>query len=212
MSISFVDVPLGEVVSRACEAVQQGQSHAFEALDRHLRWHLVRYLQDRTGDPAELSQALLEACHWVQRERQEPWVVCWPYLMELLEDAESQPAVASDLQALRVAQGRAAEMLALLVGQTQPLRPNDVSDRLNISIQQVSNLGKKLEDAGLIVRRQASGRSTWLFPTRRGIQLAKLLPATEPVQHIAQTDQERSKGEALTFWSPSALDQSIHIH
>lgn len=180
MSITFVDLQPVEAVAQARQLAATGQDEAFEALDRHLRWHLVNYVQDRAEDPGQLLAALLDACHWVKRENRQPWDVLWAYLLEIFEDAKSQPGLAEGLEAV---EGRAAELLGLLVEGGKPLRPSALSERMSLSIQQISNLGRRLEEAGLIVRRRSGGKATWIFPTARGLALAAKLPAVvEPAE------------------------------
>jgi DNA-binding MarR family transcriptional regulator len=203
MSITFIDLELQEAVRQARALVDQGKEGAWEALDLHLRWHLVNQLQNRAEDREELSGALLEAYHWAETAEREPWRRLWAYLMELLADAESQPSRAGDLEAV---EGRAAEMLRLLVRHPKPLRPGDLADRMRVTPQQVSNLVSKLEAAGLIVR-QRSGRSAWLFPSARGARLVELLPESTTG---AEAD---AKGEApeISFWNGAALAEVVKI-
>jgi len=190
-SIVFVDLQPREAVGRARELVAAGQSEALEALDLHLRWHLVNYIQNRDEDVDGLLAALLEACHWVKREGRGPWNLLWPYLLELLEGAKAQPSLAEGLEAV---EGRAAEVLGLLVQHGKPLRPTEISDKLKLSIQQVSNLGQKLEAAGLIVRRRSGGKATWIFPTARGTSLVKKLP---PINRSKKQVAFRRLGRAI---------------
>jgi DNA-binding transcriptional ArsR family regulator len=203
MAISYVDLPPLVSLKRAREDSSQGRPEAWDALDRHLRWLLVDHLQNRSSNPEELERSLIEASHWAEREQREPWRTRWPYLLELLTDAEGQPSIAVGLQAV---EGRAAEMLALLVRSSQPQRPGDVSKTLGISPQQVSNLGQKLENAGLIIRRR-SGRLTWMFPTPEGHQLAQMLPLVVAAE---ESQEEPGKGVAeLALWDESSIAEEI---
>jgi DNA-binding MarR family transcriptional regulator len=203
MSITFIDLEPQEAVRQARVLVDQGGEGAWEALDLHLRWHLVNQLQNRTEDREGLSGALLDAYRWAETAEREPWRRLWAYLMELLADAESQPSRAGDLEAV---EGRAAEMLRLLVLHPKPLRPGDLADRMRVTPQQVSNLASKLEAAGLIVR-QRTGRSAWLFPSARGVRLVELLP--EP----SSGTSAETEGEApeISPWNEAALAQDVKV-
>lgn len=197
MSISFVDVQPEEAVVQARELVAEGHEEALEALDRHLRWHLLNHVQNRAEDPERLLAALLDACHWAKREKREPWDLLWAYLLEIFEDARSQPSLAECLEAV---EGRAAEMLSLLVHHGKPMRPTELKDKRGLSIQQVSNLGHRLEAAGLIVRRRSGGKATWLFPTARGLALATKLPAL-PESTVSDPDSAPED----SFWVLEAV-------
>jgi DNA-binding MarR family transcriptional regulator len=179
MPLSFVDLQPAEAVARARKAVTQGDGEALSSLDRHFRHTFLGLVQDRAGALETLREALLTACHWVERENREPWRTQWSYLLELLQDAEAAPALA-DLRALGAAEGRAAEVLKTLVSESRPLRPHEIAERLRISAQQVANVCRRLESAELIVRRQEGGRATWISPTRRGARFVALLPPAGP--------------------------------
>jgi DNA-binding MarR family transcriptional regulator len=208
-SILFVDHHPAEAVPRARELAAQGREDAWEALDRHLRWHVVHWIQDRTEEVKALRGALLDAHHWAAREDKEPWRQRWSYLLEILQDAGQQPGLAADLEAVGSAEGRAAEILSILACRAKPLRPTDLKDETGLRIQQISNLGKKLEDAGLIVRR-SGGRATWFLLTPRGSRLAGILgrPAT------VSTEEERSSDLApeLSLWNGSALEGPVAVN
>jgi DNA-binding MarR family transcriptional regulator len=203
-SITFIDYRPSEAVSKARDLAAQGHEDAWDALDRHLRWHLMNHVQNRTEDLDDFRGALLEACHWADREEREPWRTRWPYLLELMTDADRQPSLATGLQAV---EGRAAEMLALLAGASEPLRPSDVSDAMGISPQQASNLGQKLEAAGLIVRRKTGGRFTWMFLTPQGRELAGLLPGIDK-SAAASAPPAAAEAEPLELWNQDALDEA----
>lgn len=205
-SINYIDLSPVESLQQARRDVEQGLDEAWDALDRHLRWHFMNHLQNRAENLDSLDEALIEAAHWAIREEREPWRTRWSYLLELMTDAEWQPSLAVSLQAV---EGRAAEMLALLVQDTQPLRPSDVSKVLGISAQQVSNLGQKLEAAGLIIRRKTGGRFTWMFPTPEGRELAALLPGFGKGE-TAEADSDRAaEAPALALWDQGALDGAV---
>ena len=186
-NIRFVDLPPLESVERAKEAFSEGHVEAWEALDLHLRWCLVDHLQNRSGNENELGNALLEAFYWAEREEREPWVTRWPYLLEILRDADRQPALASELRAVGP-EGRTAEVLKILADHPKSLRPTDLVKLTGLSIQQISNLGRKLESAGLIVRHSPGGKATWLIPTERGFKLAELLPAPTLIEEKDDAD------------------------
>src|SRR3954453_11909256 len=202
-TLLFVDLRPTESVERAQEASSQGHAEAWAALDRHLRWHLVNHLQNRSGDEEELGEALLRASHWAEREEREAWRIQWTYLLELLRDASRQPALAAELRAVGP-EGRAAEVLKILASHSQPLRPSDLAKRTGLSIQQISNLGRKLESSGLIVRRPGEGKATWLFPTDRGSKLAGLLPAS--ITSTQKLDEDETAAET-PFWT--GLDRPV---
>jgi DNA-binding MarR family transcriptional regulator len=204
-SILFIDLQPPEALSRARELSAQGRDDAWEALDRHLRWHVIRWIQDRSGDLEALRGAILDAHHWVARQERDPWRQRWSYLLEILRDAEQQPGLAADLEAVGSVEGRAAEILSLLALRGKPLRPNDLVDELGLSIQQVSNLGKKLADAALITRRQLSGRATWFVLTPRGMRLVELLGQTKaPVSESEELAPEVSPWNGLALAEPVA--------
>ena len=201
--IAYVDLTPLESYQQARRDVEQGREEAWDALDRHLRWHFMNHVQNRAENLDDLDEALLEAAHWAIREEREPWRTRWSYLLELLTDAEWQPSLAVSLRAI---EGRAAEMLALLVRNTQPLRPSDVSEALGISPQQVSNLGQKLETAGLIVRRKTGGRFTWMFPTPEGRDLAAMLPGFGKGETADAAGGPEAEVSALALWNDEALE------
>lgn len=203
-SILFIDLQPSEAVSRARELAAQGREDAWEALDRHLRWHVIRWIQDRSGDLEALRGAMLDAHHWAARQEREPWRQRWSYLLEILRDAEQQPGLAADLEAAGAVEGRAAEILSLLALRGRPLRPNDLVDEMGLSIQQVSNLGKRLADADLITRRQLSGRATWFVLTPRGSRLVELLGRTKvPISEPEELAPE------VNPWNGTALAEPV---
>jgi hypothetical protein len=64
---------------------------------------------------------------------------------------------------------------------------------MGLTIQQISNLGHKLEKADLIIRRRSGGKASWMWPTSRGIALVeKLSPATseEGIENIEPAPAE----------------------
>ncbi len=202
------DLPLVEAVSQARNAAPQGREDAWDALDRFLRWHLLEHLQNRSGQPEELLEALLKASHWARREEKIPWCFRWPYLLEILEDANHQPGLATDLEAL--AEGRAAELLSLLLQEGKPMRPGDLAERMGLLKQQISNLGLKLEKAGLIVRRSGQGRAAWFYAAPRAEQIAARLPGTVSTSpHTEASAQDTSAEE--DFWVGEALGQPVSL-
>lgn len=202
--IPFTDLDPTESVRRVREAVAVGSDagEILEPLDRHLRWHFLHHLQNRAEDGEEVGKALFDACRLAEQEGWDVWFVRWSYLLELLREADEQPALARSLRAIGL-EGRAAEMLRILVNHPKPLRPSDLAERMGLSIQQISNLGRKLEAAGLIVR-QSSGRATWIFPDLQGFELGALLPSSaSPELEGRETVQDPP------FWNRSALDQPV---
>lgn len=208
-STLFVDQSPIEAVAWARELAAQGRNDAWEALDRHLRWHVIRWIQDRPGEVEELRRALLDAHHWAARVEREPWTQLWSYLLEILTDAEQQPALAADLEAVGSAEGRAAELLAVLARQGKPLRPSDLSEEMRITIQQVSNLGRKLEEASLIVRRAGTGKASWFVLTPRGARLAEILRTATPSP--AEQAESGDLAPELTLWNGRALEQPVSL-
>jgi len=198
-----------DAVSEALEG-SAADPEALKKLDCHLRQRFLRFVQDRSDSAADLREALLLACHWAEREQRDPWRTLWTYLLELLRDAETVPALADDLRALAGPEGRAAELLALLAKQATPMRPSAVAERLRMSQQQVSNLASRLESAGLLVRRRAEGRATWLFPTARGSKLSALLPAGNERQ-VEQPSTRVEGAREIRFWDRRALAEPVEL-
>lgn len=203
-SLIFTELTPTEAVRQARQAVSNGQEEAWEVLDRTLRWRLVAHLKDRSVDPDEIEAALLEAAHWARRKDQSPWCHLWPYLLEILEAAEHQPGVAQDLEAI---EGRAAELLAFMLRHGKPVRPSDLCGWTGLSKQQVSTLGRKLEEADLIVRRSGEGRATWFFATPRARKMEPLLPRSRPSAEPPPAEQE----SGLRVWSAEAIGEPVTI-
>ncbi len=199
----YADLTPTEAVAAARRDAAADREQAWDALDRCLRWHLLTYLQDRSGEAAELREALLEAADWARQEQRMPFQHNWPYLLELFRDGERLPSTAAGLGALKSPEGRAAQLLALLVESEDPMRPGALAERLGLSPQQVANLGRRLEEAGLIVRHKAKGRATWLFATPRGLDLASHLPRAERVAVPWDT------APVTEFWPPG--DEPIPV-
>jgi DNA-binding MarR family transcriptional regulator len=78
---------------------------------------------------------------------------------------------------------------------------------MRISPQQASNLGQKLEAAGLIVRRKTGGRFTWMFPTPQGRELAGLLPDIEKSE-AGSAPPAAAEAAPLELWNQDALDKA----
>lgn len=204
-SILFVDSHPTEAVSQARALVSQDREDAWEALDRHLRWHVVHWIQDRAAEVEALREALLDAWRWAERSERDPWRQRWSFLLEILRDAEQQPGIAADLEAVG---GRAAEVLAILAEQSKPMRPTDLGEEMGVSIQQISNLGRKLEGAGLIVRR-SSGKATWLYLTPRGARLAEILGKPAPASYSEEDSLDLAP--ELLPWNGSALAEPVEL-
>lgn len=181
-----------DAVEAARKDATAGDDGAWEALDRSLRWHLLTYVQDRTGELGALRRALLEATDWARKEEASPWGERWQHLLELLRDAESLPSAAGDLALLMAPKGRAAELLAYLAEAEDPVRPSDAAEALGITPQHLSNLSRKLDDAGLIVKHRTDGRATWLYVAPRGLRIARSLPAL--FERPAAAARSRSAG------------------
>ncbi len=190
----YADLTPTEALAAARRDAAAGIEDAWSALDRCLRSHLLAYLQERTGDAQELREALLEAADWAREMERSPWQHNWPYLLGILRDGERLPSTATGIDALDRPEGLAARMLALLVENQEPMRPKELAEQLGLKAPHVSNLGKKLEDAGLIFRQKAKGRATWLFATPRGRRLAPVLPLSE------QTSDSRDDAKSCVFW------------
>jgi DNA-binding MarR family transcriptional regulator len=160
------------------EAVAEAMGRAgddprtWERLDRYLRWRTLEYLQNREGDVAELRRALATAVRWARSSDRRPHSDTWAYLMELLQDAE---AVASQAEELAAVEGRAAELLRVVAAHGASMRPRDLREQLGISDQHVNNLVRKLECSRLVVRQRRAGRATFIFPTARGVAMARSL-------------------------------------
>jgi len=92
----YADLTPDEAVATARRDVEAGRKDAWDALDRYLRWHLLTYLQDRSGEVAEIRDALLEAADWARQESRSPWLHNWPYLLELLRAGEQLPSTAAN--------------------------------------------------------------------------------------------------------------------
>lgn len=191
----YADLSPTEAVAAARRDVAAQEEGAWEALDRCMRWHLLTYLQDRSGRAPELRDALVKAADWADQEERSPWRYRWPYLLEILRDGERLPSTADAVRAVGGPEGRAAEMLACLVDHEDPMRPGELAERLGLSPQQVTNLGRKLEGAELIVRHKAKGRATWLFATPRGLELSRHLP------RAGRGTQPEGGAPAYEFWS-----------
>jgi len=201
----YIDLSPTEAVAAARRDAAAGGDEVWESLDRCLRWHLLTYLQERTGKAAELRDALLGAADWADQEERSPWRHRWPYLLEILRDGERLPSTAEAVQALAGPEGRAAQLLALLVDHDGPIRPSEVAEKLGMSPQQVTNLGRKLEEAGLVVRHKAKGRATWLFATARGLALAEHLTRTKP-----EAVETHSLAEPLRLWNYGDAVPVVH--
>jgi len=176
----YVDVPSVEAVQRAQDDLEQHGDAAVAALDRHLRWRLIRYLQDRHGDLDDLRRALIAAVRWARRQQLAPWDGRFTWMLELLRAARRSPSVAADLELLLEPGCRAAEVLALLAARDEALRPKTIAEELGLSKQQVSNLLRQLDERRLAARTSVrGGRAVWVTATARGIEAAaRLRPAT----------------------------------
>jgi ATP-dependent Lon protease len=177
----YADLTPSEAVAVARKDAGSAEEESWESLDRTLRRHLLAFLQEREGDVAELRQALVEATDWARDEEKSPWRERWPYLLELLRDGERLPAVAADARVLGRPEGRAAELLAVLIECEQPMRPSELVEIMGLrTIQHLSNLSRGLVSAGLVVKQKTRGRATWLYPTPRALRLSPFLRRPRP--------------------------------
>ncbi len=209
MTDPFLDLTPRQAVERAGERPEDPE--AWEYLDRYLRWRLLAYLQDREGEVAELRSALVAATKWARSADDTEREAAWRQLLELLRDAERTPATAADLEALRRPKGRAAELLAAVVEPRKPVRPRDLAGQLGMSRQQVGNLSRKLEAAGLIARQRGEGRSSWIFATARGLRLATLLPAGDLRTPGRSKSEKAELDSGKLLWHPAATDRAVNL-
>lgn len=194
------------------EALELARSEAdWEYLERYLRSRVVAYLQNREGDSGELRSAVLGAVQWARSEDREPWATIWHYMLQILQDADRLPALAEDLRTVRRPEGRAAQVLSVLAEAGRPMRPKEVAARLGIGSSHMTNLGRDLEKARLIVRQKAGGRATWLFATARGLRLAASWPGLRPeVRSRTELDESNQAPETST-WNESAMAEGPEI-
>ncbi len=174
-------------------------------LDRYLRSRVIAYLQNREGDAGELRRAILDAIRWARAAEQEPWAVIWPYMLEILRDAERLPSTADELQVVEWPEGRAAQVLAILAGSGKPMRPKEVAARLGLSSSHATNLGRDLEKARLIVRRKAGGRATWLIATARGLRLASSWSGLKPDAGSGKAPADSQHEAEIRPWNEDAM-------
>ena len=180
-------------------------------LDRYLRSRVIAYLQNREGDAGELRRAVLDAVRWARAENQAPWTIIWPYMLEILRDAERLPSAADDLEVVKRPEGRAAEVLAILAESGKPMRPKDIAARLGLSASHATNLGRDLEKARLIVRRKARGRATWLFATARGLRLASSWPGLKPEGGTRKAPATPQQAAEITIWHEKDMAGEIRV-
>ncbi len=163
-----------EAVKEARRDAAEGQSDAWEVLDRVLRWHVLRALSDGQHVAVTLSDAFLDAIDWARSSRKMPWAHTWPALFDLLRDGDRSPSLAKGLRAL---EGRAAEILSYLAARNGPARSMRLKESLKISQSEMTKLLQRLETARLLVTRDGNGHTRWVVATPRGIELGKhLLP------------------------------------
>ncbi len=167
------DIYPAEAVEEARRAAAAGRSDAWDALDRALRWHVLRAISDGEHDTEALSDAFLAAVDWARSEQKTPWVYTWPALFDLLHDAERSPSLVKGIRAL---EGRSAEILAYLAARNGPVPRMELRDALGVSQSQMTNLLRRLEEARLLVRRDGDGRTKWIVATPRGLELGGYLP------------------------------------
>ncbi len=197
----YADLTPQQAVAAARKDAASGGEAAWESLDRTLRRRILAFLQEREGDVAELRQALVEATDWARDEERSPWRECWSYLLELLRDGGRLPPVAADMQGLGTPEGRAAELLAILVEHQRPMRPSELVERMGLrTLQHLSNLSRGLVSAGLVVKQKTKGRATWLYPTPRALRLSPFLRRPRPKAGSHKVVKEGSRVAAKSFW------------
>lgn len=208
MDDPYLDLTPLQALERARDAGAAGEGA--EYLERYLRWRLLVYLQDREGDGGELRSVLVAATRWARSEGDAAREASWHGFLELLRDAERTPAAAADLESLRRPAGRAAELLAAVAADQQPARPKDLAEELGMSRQQVGNLSRQLEAAGLIDRQRGEGRSSWIFATARGLRLAASLPVPRPAARpVERKRKARTSGHEM--WNRRRLASAVGI-
>jgi DNA-binding MarR family transcriptional regulator len=207
MADPFLDLSPQEAFEHFRERAAEEGRDAWKNLDRYLRWRLVVYLQDREGNAGELRRATLAAARWARAEGEEGWEASWTQHLEILRDAERTPATAAELDVLRRPEGRSAELLALLVENGEPMRPKELSERLGVSPQQVTNLGRQLEEARLIVR-EGEGRARWFVPTARGFRLAEALPSPTPTAVLAEAEDLAPE---TPLWESESIGTQVKV-
>ncbi len=186
-----------ELVDEARSRAEAGEAGAFQALDRELRKHVLRCLQD--GRPAEpVEEALERALWWADGQRAAPWRARWEQLIELLEDGQQLPSRAADLQAVAPS-GRAAEVLQALARLGGPVRRESLREAVGVSQAHLSNLLGKLERAGLVTRRKGVGREVWVLLAPRGREVLELLP-----ERKVPTSRPEA-AEPMLLWNTEAL-------
>lgn len=204
----YIDLTPKEALSYARE--QGSQEEAWDYLDRYLRWRLVAYLQQRNGSRTELESAIVTATRWARSAGDTRREASWRQLLELMRDAQRTPADAVDLETLRSPEGRAAEVLAAIARLKQPIRPTDLARQLKMSRQQVGNLARKLEAAGLIARQKGEARASWIFATARGLHLASALP--DPASRFPRQQRQTSKPTPQeVLWHPKAISSAVRF-
>lgn len=212
---SYSDLSAPDAVARARADLPAHGSRALRALDRQLRWHALRWLLDRKGDNDALQDALVDAIRLADPSEHESWATTWTALLTLLRDASRAPSRLADQALLSDPKSRSADVLRHLASNEKPLRPKALADSLYMSRQHVSNLCKRLDERGLIVRRrEPGGRATWLTLTARGRDAAAALPAPNTgtvvgptLSHIAAKEEGLAK--RLVLWNVEALAEPV---
>ena len=186
-----------EAVAEARERAEAGEAGAFEALDRELRKHVLRCLQDG-GDADAVEDALEQATWWARARGAAAWRARWEQLLELLEDGRALPSRAADLHALAPT-GRAAEVLQALARLGGPVRRDSLREAVGVSQAHLSNLLGKLEKAGHVSRRKGGGREVWVMLAPRGREVLSLLP----VRRVEVAAKQQA--EPVPLWNTEAL-------
>lgn len=186
-----------EAVAEARSRGESGEPGAFEALDRELRKHVLRCLQDGEGGEA-IEDALEQAAWWARARGETSWRARWEQLLELLEDGRELPSRAADLHALAPT-GRAAEVLQALARLGGPVRRDSLREAVGVSQAHLSNLLGKLEKAGHVTRRKGAGREVWVLLAPRGREVLSLLPERQV------TVAAKQQAEPVPLWNTEAL-------
>ena len=205
----LIDLEPTEAVAEARR--REDREQAAEQLDRYLRVRLLEFLQNRQGERAELSKALLAARTWAVREV-EAYRERWSLLIEVLEGSRRVPSRAEQVELLTDRESSILAQLVLGSKGTSGLRPKDLADRLETSEQNVNNYLRRMEKAGLVARHRMPGqRAVLVFPTRQGIESAERLELGRDANVAAASAEPPVVPSApvLELW-PGRADASVN--
>jgi hypothetical protein len=122
---------------------------------------------------------------------------CVPFVVPADQAAGMNPAL---LTLLGIDQG----------GGYEDIRLSQTFSLFDCALGRLGTVCRRLEASELIFRRQAGGRATWISPTRRGSQLAGLLPRLG----IGREQERREKADlenvpagapVLSLWNSEAF-------